>query len=159
VWVPWELQGQPSAQVKVTVDGNIFGNVVNVSLGDYQPQLLQASPGVAAARDQNFNLITANNPVARGQVVQLYANGLGPVSNTPASGDPALADPLSMTTTQPLVTIGGQQAQILFSGLAPGFAGLSQINALVPDGIAPGTQLVTVAIGGQTSQPLSIVVN
>ena len=40
--------------------------------------------------------------------------------------------------------------QILFSGLAPGFPGLYQINVTVPAGLT-GNQPVTVAIGGVTS--------
>jgi hypothetical protein len=50
----------------------------------------------------------------------------------------ALADPLSSTTTLPIVTIGDIAAQVTFSGLAPGFAGLYQVNALVPDAAPSG---------------------
>ena len=50
----------------------------------------------------------------------------------------------------PTVNIGGQQTQVQFSGLAPGFAGLYQVNVIVPAGLT-GNQQVTVAIGGVTS--------
>jgi uncharacterized protein (TIGR03437 family) len=120
--------------------------------------LFEISPGVVAALDSNFQVIGASNPARRGQVVQLYANGLGPVSNQPASGDPAPASPLAETKSAPVVMIGGQQAAVSFSGLAPGFAGLYQINVTIPQNLAPGNQPVTVAIGGQTSKASSIVV-
>ena len=49
--------------------------------------------------------------------------------------------------------IGGQPAQVLFSGLTPAFAGLYQVNAVVPSGIAIGdTVPVTITVAGQTSQ-------
>jgi uncharacterized protein (TIGR03437 family) len=81
----------------------------------------------------------------------LYANGLGPVTNPPASGSPASANPLSQTTgAPPVVTIGGQQVTPSFSGLAPGYPGLYQLNVTVPAGLT-GNQNVTVSIGGQTS--------
>jgi adhesin/invasin len=49
-----------------------------------------------------------------------------------------------------VVTIGGRQAQVSFSGLAPGYPALYQINATVPSGLT-GNQQVTISIGGQTS--------
>jgi uncharacterized protein (TIGR03437 family) len=51
--------------------------------------------------------------------------------------------------------IGGQQANVSFSGLAPGFPGLYQINVTVPSGLT-GNQQVTVSIGGQTSPAVTL---
>jgi uncharacterized protein (TIGR03437 family) len=157
VQVPWELQGQSAAQVKVTIDYS-NGNVVTVPLADYSPAFFEIGTGVAAALDSNFQVIGASNPAKRGQTVQLYANGLGPVTNQPTSGDPAPASPLAMTKSLPVVSIGGQQAAVSFSGLAPGFAGLYQINVTVPQNLTPGNQPITVSIGGQTSKQSGIVV-
>jgi uncharacterized protein (TIGR03437 family) len=57
------------------------------------------------------------------------------------------------------VTIGGQSAKVLFSGLAPGFVGFYQIDALVPSGITPGNQVpVVVNILGDSSPPVTIAV-
>jgi uncharacterized protein (TIGR03437 family) len=42
-----------------------------------------------------------------------------------------------MTLQQPSVTIGGVPAVVLFSGIAPGNAGLYQIDVTIPDGIQP----------------------
>jgi uncharacterized protein (TIGR03437 family) len=150
VWVPWELQGQSSVQMKVNVDEGFWGNVVTVPLSSTAPGFF-LSGNVAIAQDQNANLITSSNPAARGSALVLYCNGLGPVSHQPASGQPASGTNLSQTTTPPVVTIGGQQAQVLFSGLTPGFVGLYQVNVMVPSGISTGNQPITIAIGGQTS--------
>jgi uncharacterized protein (TIGR03437 family) len=49
------------------------------------------------------------------------------------------------------VTIGGQPAQVSFSGLTPSLPGLYQINAAVPSNISAGVQNVTVTMGGVTS--------
>ncbi|HEX5430728.1 MAG TPA: hypothetical protein VFW83_02080, partial [Bryobacteraceae bacterium] len=156
VQVPWELQGQTSVQMKVTIDFT-YGNVVTVPVSNYSPAFFTAN-GMVAALDLSNRLIGASNPARRGQAVQLYANGLGPVSNPPASGDPAPAAPLSNTTATPVVMIGGQQADVSFSGLAPGFAGLYQVNATVPASLSPGTYPITISIGGQTSKASTIVV-
>ena len=109
VQVPWELQGQTSAQVKVTLYGYSYGNVVTVPLADTAPAFFENS-GIAAALDQNNATVTAANPVKRGQVVQLFMNGLGPVNGGPASGEFASTTVLTHTKVDPAVTIGGQPA-------------------------------------------------
>jgi uncharacterized protein (TIGR03437 family) len=158
VQVPWELQGQSSAQVKVTIDAYSYGNVVTVPVADVVPSFFDHG-GIAAALDQGFAVISTSNPAKRGQVVQFYMNGLGPVQNQPASGEPASASPLATTKGTPTVSIGGQSAQVLFSGLAPGFPGLYQVNAVVPSGVTPGTVPVSVSISGQTTKQSTLPVN
>ncbi len=62
------------------------------------------------------------------------------------------AEPLARTDATPTVTIGGKAAQVSFSGLTPQYAGLYQINAEVPTGIATGDAVpVVISISGQTS--------
>ena len=155
--VPWELQGQSSAQVKVTIDYST-GNVVTLALADYAPSFFEGAGGLVAAIDQNGSPVTAGNPARRGQAVSFFANGLGPVTNQPASGDPAAASPAAATTTVPAVTIGGQGATVTYSGLAPGYVGLYRIDATVPAGLNAGTQSISVAIGGATSPSASLPV-
>ncbi|MGD0296137.1 MAG: S8 family serine peptidase [Bryobacteraceae bacterium] len=143
--VPWELEGQTSAQVKVTISspngGYAYGNVYNLALAAYAPAF--------------FGQLA---PAPRGETISLYANGLGPVTNQPASGDPATTLPLSKTSSPATVTIGGTSAPVSFSGLAPGYAGLYQINATVPTSLSPGTYPITITIGNQTSKPSSIAI-
>lgn len=157
VWVPWELEGQSSVEVKVTFDEFMYGNVVTVPIALYCPAFF-ASSGTVVAQDQNYNLISTSNPAKRGQLAILYVDGLGPVSNQPASGDPALANPESTTTTQPVVMIGGQPATTAFSGLVAGFPGLYQVNVTVPTNVNPGNLQITIAIGGKTSPAATIPV-
>ena len=73
------------------------------------------------------------------------------MTNQPVSGDAAPSSPLAETKSRPVVTIGGQPAAVSFSGLAPTFPGLYQINVTVPSNVTPGNAAVTVAIAGKTS--------
>lgn len=155
VQVPWELQGQTSAQVKVNVDFST-SNVVPIALVNVAPAFFVVA-GNVAARDLSFRVINASNPAHAGQTIQLYANGLGPVSNQPASGDPAPSGPYAETPT-PMVMFGTQAAtQVPFSGLTPGIGGLYAVNVVVPS-LSPGTYPVTVSIGGKTSPSAPLVV-
>ncbi|MDE3166847.1 MAG: hypothetical protein KGN36_13660 [Acidobacteriota bacterium] len=98
-------------------------------------------------------------PAKPGEYLSIYCTGLGDVSNRPVLGAASPSDPLSQTLTPPAVTIGGVNAPVTFSGLAPGFVGLYQINVQVPDGIAPGGAVpLTVTIGGVASNTATIAV-
>jgi uncharacterized protein (TIGR03437 family) len=156
VQVPWELQGQSTARIKVSI-ADSSGALYSLPLVPYAPAIFNSN-GAAAALDAGFHVISNSNPAKQGQVISLYCNGLGPVTNQPASGDPAQGPPnLSNTAATPTVMIGGQNAPVLFSGLAPGYSGLYQINVTVPN-VGSGVKPVTVAIGGATSQPVNMAV-
>jgi uncharacterized protein (TIGR03437 family) len=86
--------------------------------------------------------------------------GLGPVTNQPASGSPAPASPnLSSTTTLPAVTLGNVPAPVTFSGLAPGFIGLYQVNVQIPQNAPTGDAVpLVVTVGGINSNSAAIAV-
>jgi len=138
-----------------------YSAVYSLSLAQYSPGFFVIdTANDVAALDLSYNLVDSSNPVARGSYVQLYMNGLGPVTNQPGDG---LAAPgganLAMTTAAPTITIGGQPAtNIQFSGLAPGFVSLYQVNAQVPTNISAGPQTITCGIGGVTSTTAQLYV-
>ncbi|MGA3040635.1 MAG: hypothetical protein ABSF54_07595, partial [Bryobacteraceae bacterium] len=165
VLVPWELTGQTAASVKSIVNYT-YSNLYSLPIAEYAPGFFQNPIGSnnAAAEDQNYVVVTADNPVARGSIVQLFLNGLGPVNctagppsctsaNQPADGVGAPGSPLATTTTTPTITIGGQPAtNIQYNGLAPYAVGLYQINVFVPTSItATGPVPITCTIGGLTA--------
>ncbi len=88
-------------------------------------------------------------------------NGLRPVTDPPASSDPAGTQGLSYTANPVTVAIGASDALVAFAGLAPGTVGLYQVNVTVPAGIAAGNQTLVVTAGGQfesvrTAGPMSL---
>ena len=94
------------------------------------------------------------HPLRPGEFLQLYMTGLGkatPDGNPDlpplATGQvaPAGGNPLYQTVALPEVRIGGMPAQVTFSGLTPGLAGLYQVNAIIPDGV-PTADAVTVEV-------------
>lgn len=94
----------------------------------------------------DYSLVTAAAPAERGEVIILYATGLGAVAPAVASGEAAPDAPLSWVSERVTVTMGGYNAEVQFSGLAPGFVGLYQINARVPTNVPSGDAEVRVSL-------------
>jgi uncharacterized protein (TIGR03437 family) len=81
--------------------------------------------------------------------VLIYATGPGTVNPAIADGAAAPAEPLARTTTTPVVYFGSEPGTVLFSGMAPGFVGLWQINVRLPASNLPSGQVpVFVGLGG-----------
>jgi minor extracellular serine protease Vpr len=150
VQIPWEFQGQTSVYMKVTA--SLLPSAV------YLMKLTDYSPGIFATVDYTSGtVVTTTSGVKRGDTLIIYANGLGPVNNRPASGE-ASPDTPATTTTIPKVTIGGVDVPVAFSGLTPGSVGLYQINVTVPSNTPVGTQPMVVSIGGVSSSPVNVPV-
>jgi uncharacterized protein (TIGR03437 family) len=161
--VPWEVAGQSHVPVTAIVNGQPSA-VETVALSPFAPGIFSMNgqgTGQGAILDASYRLVDASNPAVPGSTVLLiYCTGLGAVTNQPPTGSPALSDPLSWTTTNPTVTIGGvPSSNVSFYGLAPGAVGEYQVNALVPAAAATGTAVpVVISIGGITSNAVTIAV-
>ena len=162
--IPWEAVGQ--VPVTATV-GGLVSTVETITVAPFAPGIFslgqtgsgQGAVEIAATGELAAPLADAGVPVKRGQYIAIFGTGLGAVSNQPATGAAALSDPLSTTLTTPIVTIGGAAAKVTYSGLAPGFAGLYQVNALVPDDAPLGNSVnLVISIGGVQSNTVTIAV-
>ena len=106
--------------------------------------------GQAAALNQDTSINSSSNPAARGTVVQLYATG---GATRPAGVTGALARTGENLAQAVKVTIGGVDAVVQYAGSAPGeVEGLIQINAMIPQNVAPSSFVpIALTIGGVAS--------
>lgn len=161
--VPYSIRPNTVQQVAAGL-GDARSQYVDAPVAAAQPALFtfsQSGTGQGIIVDAERPTVIADtaNPVARGGFITIYVEGLGAVNQLIEAGQPAPFDPLARSTNVITVTIGGQPAEVLFAGLAPGFAGLYQINAAVPSGITPGNAVpVVVTAGGAASLPATIAV-
>jgi len=124
--------------------------------------------GFPACTSTTGALTPCGQPASIGDYLVLYATGLGLATpngapnGTPlptGSVPPANASVLYETPTKPVVTIGGIQANVLFSGLVPGVAGEYQIDVQVPSGVTSGDDVpvnVTILGASDSSTTISI---
>ncbi len=148
--VPWELAGHANANIAVSNNG-VTGATINVPVLAAQPGIFAYSVGgnsFGAILHANFQLADTGHPAMAGETVLIYCTGLGAVNTTPGDG---VAGSGQTTAATPSVTMGGKNAAVSFSGLAPGFVGLYQINAVVPSGLASGNQPVIITMQGASS--------
>jgi uncharacterized protein (TIGR03437 family) len=108
--------------------------------------------GQVAALNQDGSLNNGANPAKAGSIVTLYATGQGAIGGMPPDGQ--LAEGIVATSQAPQVFINSgfvPSGGVLFSGLAPGFVGLWQINVQVPVDAPPDDVIVFLIYGGVNS--------
>jgi uncharacterized protein (TIGR03437 family) len=149
----------PAAPIQVVVNNQAAGGTRALLASQPHASMLMAvDPGLfvtggrrAAALNGDLSAHTAATPLPAGSHVILFITGEGPVTPPVPDGTAAPSSPLSLIDAQVTVTIGGQPAAADYKGLAPGFAGLAQLNVIVPVGLQPGDQPVLVSINGVPS--------
>jgi uncharacterized protein (TIGR03437 family) len=155
--------GLSTANAPVQVNNNGSVGAMSAPLSVVQPGIFEYVPsgsatpyGVVAKLDGS--VIGLNNPAPRGSTVVLYATGLGPTSPALATSQAGPIPP-AYTTNTVTVGINGIDSPVLFSGAAPFFIGLNQVNFTIPADAPVGTALtVTVAANGISSPPTGIAI-
>jgi uncharacterized protein (TIGR03437 family) len=128
------VQPTPAAATVQTIAPAIFSDLAG---GTCQAAALHGGTATLADRD---------HPAGAGETLEIYGAGLGPADPFVPAGTAAPSSPLARTL-QPDVLIGGRRAEVRFAGLTPGFAGLYQVNAIVPAGLRPGPQSIDWRVG------------
>jgi uncharacterized protein (TIGR03437 family) len=150
VVVPYEVAGAGSTNIIVQTQGRRSAPFT-VAVVDAAPGIFANSLGSALNQDGSHN--TPSNPAQIGDIITLFATGEGQTNPPGVTGklatETALPTPLLRVTVQ----IGGQTATLMYAGELPRGAGVMQINAVVPDGIALGDQVpVTLTVGSAQAQ-------
>ncbi|MGC9950096.1 MAG: glycoside hydrolase family 30 beta sandwich domain-containing protein [Bryobacteraceae bacterium] len=149
--VPW--QATPgNATLTVTHAGVTASQTVTIAAAGPGVFTLYGSPQ-AAALNPDYSINSQDNPAS--SYIQLFGTGFGAVSPAVPTGAAASADPLSNVTATVTATVGGAAASVLFAGLAPGFAGLWQIDVALPAGTS-GEMPVIVNVPGAASNTVTV---
>ena len=155
--VPWEASSNGEIAVALGSDRGTLIPPVNLR---WDVLFVDAAGSIVAQHASDYRPVTTLDPARPGEWIITYATNLGAVDHTPATGFPALADPLSplhspYDTFTPLLS--GQSLTTNYMGLAPGMVGLYQINVRMPDtfsGVTPNLMIQKVRDCGFFFDPL-----
>ena len=97
-----------------------------------------------------YTPITSTAPAKPGDMVVLWGTGFGPT--TPPVPTGTIVTGAAVTSTLPVVTVGGVQVPLISSVLTTGTAGVYQITIQLPANVPTGTPAVQASIGGLQTQ-------
>jgi uncharacterized protein (TIGR03437 family) len=157
--VPFELAASSSATLKVTAAGQTSAEIT-LAVDGLAPGLFstnQEGKGAAAAlHSDGVTPVTPEKPAKPNEVIVLFGTGLGLLSPALPTGEAAKNN---STSVVPTITIDGNPADVQFSGAAPGFVGLNQVNVKIPAGTRSATDIpVAITIGEKQSNTVTIAV-
>lgn len=151
--VPYEIT-TATAAVQVARDG-VAGPSVTIQLSTAAPGFFEWNGNFAVAEHADGSLISTAAPAQAGEIVVLYAAGLGRTSPDVPSGHIVSSATSILYASELQVLLNGMPcpaSSILYAGLTPGYAGLYQINLKLPDPL-PANPAIQLVMGGQTSPP------
>lgn len=152
--IPFDMPSGPATLRVTTANG--FAEAI-VEIRPIAPGIFFAGSDPAVVH-QNGRLVTAASPAIPGEHVSIYMTGLGAVVGTVNTGEAAPTSPLAPCRATVRVSIAGVEVTPSFAGLAPGFAGLYQVDVQVPAGLRAGLWPLRVNVSGTDSNQAEISV-
>jgi len=155
VIVPYEVAGHATTTLALQF-GGVTSAAWTIPVAASAPGIFSLGSnglGPAAVLNQDNSVNSASSPAPRGSIIQIYATGEGQTSPDGVTGS-IIGTGLKTPVLAVKVTIGGQDAFVQYAGSAgDSIAGLFQVNAVVPPGVAPGPAIpISVSVGGVPSQ-------
>jgi uncharacterized protein (TIGR03437 family) len=141
-----DANGATTPPVSVSIESSAPANFSYPFEGQlYYPQAAARHAGTGVPAD-------VDHPVSAGEAIEIYGLGFGVTDPVVDAGIASPSSPPARAVQAPRLQIGGRDAVVTFAGLAPGLAGVYQVNAIVPSGLAPGIQyLAWLGSGGTVS--------
>jgi hypothetical protein len=116
-----------------------------------QPQIVWIANGPAVVHVNDGALVTTARPAKSGEILTLYASGLGPTNPGVDPGQPFTASPSQLVNSPAQVLVNGSPADVSYAGGYPGAVDVYQVNFRIPDGVTAGqasVQLTSAWLGG-----------
>jgi uncharacterized protein (TIGR03437 family) len=110
-----------------------------------RPEFLTTANGPAVAHSSDFSLVSTTKPAAAGEILSLFATGLGPTRPSPDPGQPFPSSPLAVVNSPIDVTVNGKSAEVLGAVGYPGSVDSYQVNFRIPSDIGSGSATIQIS--------------
>jgi len=118
-----------------------------------------ASPQIAAVtHSADFTTVTSSKAATAGEVLAIFAKGLGTTRPSVAAGQAFPANPLVPVDSLVEVRVNGRSAVVFGAVGLPGTVDGFQVNFRLPADVAKGTAKVELSAGGSAGAPVNIAV-
>ena len=124
----------------------------------FRPDVVVTPTGPAVVHSSDFSVVTAAKPAKAGEILSLFATGLGPVRANVDPGKPFPTSPLAGVSSPVEVTVNGKSAEILGAVGYPGSVDSYQVNFRIPAGLSSGTATLQVLAAWIPSSAVSIAI-
>ncbi len=151
--VPYQLSAGTVSLV--VVRDSQAGPVVSVQLNNTSPGFFVWNGNQAVAVHLSGEVVSPTSPAVAGEIIVMFAGGLGRTAPDAPAGQLATAAFPIYYASQLQVFVDGSPCppgNVLYAGLTPGFAGLYQINLILPAKLGSNPE-IRVGIGAQISPP------
>lgn len=137
------IPGAPTATIaedpagrRTRSGGTGGGRLILHVLPMFTPEVMMNSAGPAIVHSSDFTLVSPANPAKAGEILSLFATGLGPTRGGVEPRQPFTTDSVAPVNAPVHVLVNGTSAQVLYAGGYPGATNTYQVNFRVPDGTA-----------------------
>jgi uncharacterized protein (TIGR03437 family) len=121
-----------------------------------RPEISVTPPGTAVTHSSDFSAVTASKPANAGEVLSVFATGLGPVRPGVDPGQPFPATPLAVVNSPIEVTVNGQSVEVLGAVGFPGSVDGYQVNFRLPPDMPHGSASIQISAAWIPSVPVKI---
>jgi hypothetical protein len=139
------------------INGGSMGQCVLHVIPMTVPQIVTTTNGPAITHSSDFSVVNAAKPAAAGEILSLFATGLGPVRGV-ATGQPFPSNPPANVNSPVAVMVNGKPAEVIGAVGYPGAVDGYQVNFRLSSDIAKGLATIQVSAAWIPSAPVNIPV-
>ena len=139
------------------INGGLAGQCILHLIPPAVPQIVVTPNGPAITHSTDFSLVNASKPAAAGEILSLFATGMGPVTGA-VTGLPFPSSPAAAVNSPVQVLVNGSATEVISAVGYPGAVDGYQVNFRLPANVVKGSATIQVSSAWIPSAPVTIPV-